>query len=289
MYRFIHILKQFVILVWESKKPMLTSIVFLLIGLITLGSSYIIGNKLFKTSLTLKKNVSITVFFKADGSESDIKACIDEIKQIDGVKNVKYVTKEQAKENFEKFFPQYSNVIAGLPENPLPGTAKIQINDLSTGERIKNIISTFPTVDMVIFSKDTAEKINKLINLIQFLFVAILSVVILEFIFTIQSVTSFVVDLRKTDIKVMKLIGADRVFIEMPFIIFSLFSSFVAWLLSIFVLKRINIWSSGIVQGLLPFSEKVSNINVVELYWTLLLFAVILTLIGSIIPLRRIK
>ena len=288
MYRFVHILRQFVILLWESKKAMFISIIFLLIGLTTFGSSYIIGNKLFKTSLTLKKNISITVFFKRD-SENDIKDCIDEIKQIDGVKSVQYITKEQAKENFEKLFPQYSDVIAALPENPLPPTAKIQIDDLSMGERIKDIISTFPAVDTIIFSKDTAEKINKLINLIWFLFIAILSVVILEFIFTIQSVTSFIVDIRKKDIKVMKLIGADRIFIEAPFIIFSLFSSFVAWILSIFVLNRINIWSSGIVQGLLPFSKEVSGISIAGLYWTLLLFAVIMTLIGSIIPLRRVK
>ncbi len=288
MYRFVHILRQFVILLWESKKAMFISIIFLLIGLTTFGSSYIIGNKLFKTSLTLRKNISITVFFKRD-SENDIKDCIDEIKQIDGVKSVQYITKEQAKENFEKLFPQYSDVIAALPENPLPPTAKIQIDDLSMGERIKDIISTFPAVDTIIFSKDTAEKINKLINLIWFLFIAILSVVILEFIFTIQSVTSFVVDIRKKDIKVMKLIGADRIFIEAPFIIFSLFSSFVAWILSIFVLNRINIWSSGIVQGLLPFSKEVSGISIAGLYWTLLLFAVIMTLIGSIIPLRRVK
>ena len=289
MYRFVHILRQFVILLWESKKAMFISIIFLLIGLTTFGSSYIIGNKLFKTSLTLKKNVSITVFFKTNDSENDIKECIDEIKQIDGVKSVQYITKEQAKENFEKLFPQYSDVIAALPENPLPSTAKIQIDDLSMGKRIKNIISTFPAVDTIIFSEDTAEKINKLIKLIWFLFIAILSVVILEFIFTVQSVTSFVVDIRKTDIKIMKLIGADRIFIEAPFIIFSLFSSFVAWILSIFVLNRINIWSSGIVQGLLPFSQKVSGISIAGLYWTLLLFAFIMTLIGSIIPLRRVK
>ena len=288
MYRLVHILRQFLILLWESKKAMFISIIFLLIGLTTFGSSYIIGNKLFKTSLTLRKNISITVFFKRD-SENDIKDCIDEIKQIDGVKSVQYITKEQAKENFEKLFPQYSDVIAALPENPLPPTAKIQIDDLSMGERIKDIISTFPAVDTIIFSKDTAEKINKLINLIWFLFIAILSVVILEFIFTIQSVTSFIVDIRKKDIKVMKLIGADRIFIEAPFIIFSLFSSFVAWILSIFVLNRINIWSSGIVQGLLPFSKEVSGISIAGLYWTLLLFAVIMTLIGSIIPLRRVK
>jgi len=289
MYRFVHILKQFVILLRESKKATIISVIFLLIGLITLGSSYIIGNKLFRTSLTLRENISITVFFKVNSSIDDVNRYVNEIKEIDGVKDVNFITKEQAKENFEELFPQYSDIIATLPENPLPATAKVEINDLSMGEKIKDIIGTFPAVDMVIFSEDTAEKIDKLINLIWFLFVAILSVVILEFVFTVQSITSFVVDLRKMDIKVMKLVGADRIFIETPFVLFSLFSSFTAWLLSVFVLQKINVWSSGIVQGLLPFSGKVSGINTTKLYYVLFFFAVIMSLIGSVIPLRRVK
>jgi cell division transport system permease protein len=289
MYRLIHILRQFFLILKESKKAIFISVIFLLIGLITLGSSYIVGRKLFRTSLTLKDTISITVFFKLDNTEEETKKCLDVIKEIDGVKNVTHVEKEQAKEDFENFFPQYKDVIDALPENPLPATAKVEIDDLSMGKKIVNIITTFPVVDMVIFSEDLAKKIDKLINLIWFLFISILLVVALEFIFTVQSITSLTVDLRKMDIKVMKLIGADNVFIEVPFILLSLFSALVAWSISIFVLQKINNWSSGVVQNLLPFSGQISDVNIAQIYGVLLVFSVTMSLIGSVISLRRVK
>jgi len=289
MYRFIHILRQFFLILKESKKAISISIIFLLIGLITLGSSYIVGRKLFRTSLTLKDTISITVFFKLDNTEEETDKCLDVIREIDGIKKVTYVQKEQAKEDFERLFPQYKDVIAALPENPLPSTAKVEIDDLSMGKKIVDIIATFPVVDMVIFSEDLAKKIDKLINLIWFLFIAILLVVALEFIFTVQSITSLTIDLRKMDIKVMKLVGADNVFIEIPFILLSLFSALVAWLISIFVLQKINGWSSGVVQNLLPFSGNISNVNTVQIYGVLLVFSITMSLIGSVISLRRVK
>ncbi len=289
MYRLVHILKQFFLILKESKKAIFISIIFLLIGLITLGSSYIVGRKLFRTSLTLKDTISITVFFKLDNTEDETNKCLDVIKEIDGIKNVTFIQKEQAKEDFERLFPQYKDVIAALPENPLPSTAKVEIDDLSMGKKIVDIIATFPVVDMVIFSEDLAKKIDKLINLIWFLFISILLVVALEFIFTVQSITSLTVDLRKRDIKVMKLVGADNVFIEIPFILLSLFSALVAWSISIFVLQKINGWSSGVVQDLLPFSGKISDVNTVQIYSVLLVFSVAMSLIGSIISMRQVK
>lgn len=289
MYRLVHILRQFFLILKESKKAISISIIFLLIGLITLGSSYIVGRKLFRTSLTLKDTISITVFFKLDNTEEETNKCLDVIKEIDGIKNVTYIQKEQAKEDFERLFPQYKDVIAALPENPLPSTAKVEIDDLSMGKKVVDIIATFPVVDMVIFSEDLAKKIDKLINLIWFLFISILLVVALEFIFTVQSITSLTVDLRKMDIKVMKLVGADNVFIEIPFILLSLFSALVAWSISIFALQKINSWSSGVVQSLLPFSGKISDVNTVQIYSVLLVFSVAMSLIGSVISLRQVK
>ncbi len=289
MYRLVHILRQFFLILKESKKAISISIIFLLIGLITLGSSYIVGRKLFRTSLTLKDTISITVFFKLDNTEEETNKCLDVIKEIDGVKNITYIQKEQAKEDFERLFPQYKDVIAALPENPLPSTAKVEIDDLSMGKKVVDIIATFPVVDMVIFSEDLAKKIDKLINLIWFLFISILLVVALEFIFTVQSITSLTVDLRKMDIKVMKLVGADNVFIEIPFILLSLFSALVAWSISIFALQKINSWSSGVVQSLLPFSGKISDVNTVQIYSVLLVFSVAMSLIGSVISLRQVK
>ena len=271
MYRLFYILRQGILLLKESKKAVLISVVFLTIGFITIGSSYIVGERLFSSSLSLKNKINITVFFKNNAEISDIEKTIEEIKVIDGVSGVSAIDKNQAKENFLKLFPQYASLVNSLEQNPFPYTAKVTISNLDMGENIKNLIESFPTVDSVIFSTDTAKKINNLTHMLWFLF------------------TFLLIDLRHSDIKILELIGADRTFIHMPFLIVISVSALLSWVVSIFALNKVDMWSIGVVKSLLPFAEYSMSINTAILYSYLLIFGILISWIGAVIPLRRIR
>ena len=289
MFRFFYLLRQTMLLFKESKKIIFITIVFLTIGIVTLGSTYIIGTKLFQSSLSVTNKLNITAFFSLDTTPQEIANTTEEIKSIDGVKSVSLITSEQAKQDFLNVFPQYKDIMNSLKRNPLPYTIKVEINDLSSGERIKDLIKDFPNIDSVVFSADTAKKLNNLVKLLWTLFVSILIVVIAEFIFIVQSSTSFLIDFRKTEIRVLNLIGADKGFIEFPFLIlFSMFS-IIAWAISILILQKINIWSDSIVQSLLPFSNVYFSVNTFNVFLSLLAFSLVLSIIGSLIPLRRVS
>ncbi len=289
MFRFFYLLRQTMLLFKESKKIIFITIVFLTIGIVTLGSTYIIGTKLFQSSLSVTNKLNITAFFSLDTTPQEIANTTEEIKSIDGVKSVSLITSEQAKQDFLNVFPQYKDIMNSLKRNPLPYTIKVEINDLSSGERIKDLIKDFPNIDSVVFSADTAKKLNNLVKLLWTLFVSILIVVIAEFIFIVQSSTSFLIDFRKTEIRVLNLIGADKGFIEFPFLIlFSMFS-IIAWAISILILQKINIWSDSIVQSLLPFSNVYFSVNTFHVFLSLLAFSLVLSIIGSLLPLRRVS
>jgi len=289
MFRFFYLLRQTMLLFKESKKIIFITIVFLTIGIVTLGSTYIIGTKLFQSSLSATNKLNITAFFSLDTTPQEIANTTEEIKSIDGVKSVSLITSEQAKQDFLNVFPQYKDIMNSLKRNPLPYTIKVEISDLSSGERIKDLIKDFPNIDSVVFSADTAKKLNNLVKLLWTLFVSILIVVIAEFIFIVQSSTSFLIDFRKTEIRVLNLIGADKGFIEFPFLIlFSMFS-IIAWAISILILQKINIWSDSIVQSLLPFSNVYFSVNTFNVFLSLLAFSLVLSIIGSLIPLRRVS
>jgi cell division transport system permease protein len=271
----------------QSKKIIFITIIFLTIGIVTLGSTYIIGTKLFQSSLSVTSQLNITAFFSLNATPDEITSTTNQIKAIDGVKSVSLITSEQAKQEFLNIFPQYADIMNSLKRNPLPYTIQIQINDLNSGERIKDLIKALPNIDSVVFSADTAQKLSNLVKLLWTLFASILVVVIAEFIFIVQSSTSFLIDFRKTEIRVLNLIGADRGFIELPFIfLFSIFS-IIAWAISILILQKINIWSDSIVQGLLPFSNASYSVNTINIFMVLLLFSVVLSVVGSLLPLRR--
>ncbi len=289
MFRIFYMLRQSLLLLNRSKKVIFISVVFLTIGFVTIGSIYIVGERFFQSSLSLKNKVTITVFFKNTADSGDIRQTVEEIKAIDGVKNVDLITKEQAENNFLKLFPQYAPLVKTLNENPFPYTAKVEISNISLGEEIKNLISSFPTVDTVIFSEEMAKKINNLTKVAWLLFVFVFLVVIAEFVFISQSMMSFLVDLRKTEIKILKLIGADNAFIEVPFVLVIVFAVVISWVISVYFLKRIDLWSIGIIKSLLPFANYNFSVNMPKLFWELFLFGLAVSVFGGIIPLRKVS
>jgi hypothetical protein len=90
----------------------------LLVGMVALGSTYIIGTKLFQSSLSLKEKVRIVVFFKQNLNSTDLDSTISTISAIDGVKHVTVTTPDQAKEEFTKIFPQYKGILDSLNKIP---------------------------------------------------------------------------------------------------------------------------------------------------------------------------
>ena len=289
MYRFLYILRQSFILLNRMKRAIFIAIVFMTIGFVTIGSSYLFGVNFFKSSLSLRNKVDITVFFKNGVSYSDVLKSVGEIKAINGVSNVRLITNEEAKEIFVKMFPQYRDLLSSLDENPFPYTAKVQIKDLELGSSIKSLIESFPTIDMVVFSEEVAKKVNNLSKVAWVLFIFVFVVVIAEFIFISQSIISLLVDLRKNELKILHLIGADPIFINLPFIIVILFIVFVSWGLGVVIIQKVNVWSESIIKGILPFATYSSSVNIAVLGGYLLIFGVLISLIGGIIPLRKVK
>ncbi len=289
MYKFFYILKQSFVLLSRMKKGVIIAVIFMSMGFVTIGSSYIFGRSFFESSLSLRNKVDITVFFKRGISYSDVLKSVDEIKAINGVSSVNIITSEEAKEMFIKMFPQYKGLLSSLDQNPFPYTAKVEIKDLELGSNVKSLIESFPTVDMVVFSQEVAKKVNNLAKVAWMLFVFVFIVVIAEFIFISQSIISFLVDLRKDELKILHLIGADPLFVNLPFIIVVLFIVLASWGLSVFILQKVNIWSVGIIKGIIPFSTYSSSVNVTVLDSYLLLFGIFISLLGGIIPLRKVR
>ncbi len=289
MFRLFYMLRQSLLLIGRSKKVIFVSIVFLTIGFVTVGSIYITGKRFFQSSLSLKNKVTITVFFKTSDSYEDVQKTVNEIKAIDGVKDVSLITKEEGENNFIKLFPEYAPLLKTLDENPFPYTAKVEISNISAGDSIKDLIASFPMVDSVIFSEEMARKIDNLTKIAWLLFVFVFVVVVAEFVFISQSIMSFLVDLRHTEIKVLKLIGADNLFIEIPFIFVIIFTVFASWVISVYVLKKIDVWSIDLIKGLLPFANYNFSVNTGKLFSELLVSGIAICLLGGIIPLRKVS
>jgi len=289
MFRVFYILRQTYLILKETKKVAVITVISLFVGMVALGSTYVVGSKLFQSSLSLREKVHIVVFFKQNLLDKDVERTVSAIKAIDGVKEVKLTTPEEGKDEFLKVFPQYNGLINSLDRNPIPYSLTVELSNIGLGGRIADVIKGFQTVDVVVFSEDIARKIDDLIKTIYIIFISVLLAVLGEFVFTIQNSTTLLLDFRNNDIRVLRLVGADSTFTFLPYIINAMFLNFISWLFSSYVLNKVNVLSTGIVQGIIPYATVVNTTNIYPVLFGILLLSIFTSFIGSILSILRFR
>lgn len=120
-----------------------------------------------------ESTVGITVFFNEDMSEDDIQKIGDEIRARDEVKEVKYVSAEEAWENFKKeYFKGVEDLAEGFADdNPLAGSAsyEIYLKDIDMQDDMVAWLGTVQGIRKINYSSDTASGLssfNKMLGLL---------------------------------------------------------------------------------------------------------------------------
>ena len=157
-----------------------------------------------------ESTVGITVFFNEDMSEDDIQKIGDEIRARDEVKEVKYVSAEEAWENFKKeYFKGVEDLAVGFADdNPLAGSAsyEIYLKDIDMQDDMVAWLGTVQGIRKINYSSDTASGLssfNKMLGLLSAVIIAI------------TTAAAF----RREENRIMRLIGATNFMIRAPFVV----------------------------------------------------------------------
>ncbi len=212
--------KQALVNIWRNKTNSIGSIFIMAFTFAILGIVFaVVVNVNSIVEKTHKDFDDITVYLKENVKEDYIKKTYEEIKHIVGVKNVKFVSKEEAFEKFKKEWGEDSFLLEDIDGSPLPNQFLIELKDISFTKSVVSIIKEFKGVENIKYYKDAIDKlilVSRTIGKIGFGIVVIL--LILCF-FIISNAINIAVNSRKVEINIMKYVGAKNLFIRMPFII----------------------------------------------------------------------
>ncbi len=179
---------------------------------------------------SVKEKVDISVFFDPKAQETQVLATRDEIAELNEVKEITYISSEQALLDFQekhKDDPTISESLEELEENPLGATLVIRAQRLEDYATILTFIEG-TTYSSLILDKDfedtevVIEKLSRITERIQsigltvsIIFIAIAALVI----FNTIRITIYT---HRDEIGIMKLVGASNWFVRAPFIIESI-------------------------------------------------------------------
>ncbi|MDD2807202.1 MAG: permease-like cell division protein FtsX [Patescibacteria group bacterium] len=284
---------------WRNIWLSIATITIIVLAFISINSLIIIKLVTDTAINVIKDKVDISLYFRPDVTESQVQEVQSYLTSLTQVKDITYVSQADALENFKRLHRQDSVIISSLDEldsNPIGATLQVQAKNIEDYPAIMEVLNNSKYSGLIIDKnfddhqlyitkiKNFSDNFNKigLITSLIFLFVAALIV------FNTIRVAIYT---HRSEIAIMKLVGASNWFIRSPFLMEAIFYGIIACLISIAAVYPILNFIQPYVSNFF-LTEQYSITNQFNQYfWEIfgleLVAIILLNIISSLIAIRR--
>lgn len=277
---------------FKQKKMTSASIIIMCATMFIFGLFFVIGENVNSVITQIESQQGIQIFIKEDATDEDIETLGNQIRAINGVNRVTFVSKEDALNSMKTTLGDESLFEGWDEENPFPASYFVTLTDLSFNDEVQSQINKLDNVDEIESENTTINRLQSLANGIQITTVIILVLLIIISIFIISYTIKLTVHARRREISIMKYVGATNSFIRGPFIVEGIIIGVISAVITLVILGLAynavmgKIGDSILIQemgfGLLSFSEMFYLVLTVYL-----VLGVGIGVLGSTISMRK--
>lgn len=170
-----------------------------------------------------EEEVAITVMFDEDSTQEDKDRIGEQLKALDGVKGINYISAEEAWETFsDDYFGESKDLAEGFKDdNPLMNSDSYEVamEDVSKQAKVVKEAEAIEGVRKVNKSDVVAKTLTSINKLIAYVSIAIIGILLVVSIFLISNTVTVGITVRREEIAIMKYIGAKDGFVRAPFVL----------------------------------------------------------------------
>ncbi len=218
------------------------------------------------------ESVKITAYLKDDLQEASTSTIETALKSIGEIKDVEFVSKDQAQKNFADQMAKYSPNLLNDPEfrNPFPANFQMSLAGQISFLHIDNIakkVAAIGGVEDVSYGQDWVENYASLVNAFarSGWFVALMLLVGSAFVVGNSIRTS--VTFRKDEIQILDLVGATPQMIWVPFVVDGILMGTSASLIALTFGYCIYEWGFNLFNSNLAFLALTSQFYYLDVVW----------------------
>jgi len=233
--------------------------------MIVIGVFFLIFQNVNVNVEKVKEEQGIQAFIEDSATESDIEYMQDKIKNIAGVKEITYITKEMGFANAKEVFKDYDYFLTGLENVDIfPRSLVIKFESVNLSSSVKEAVEKVEGIYKVQYNESTLNAVIAVSKVADILLIGVGGVLLIISIFIISNTIKLAVYSNKREIFIMRYIGATNKFIKMPFVfeglimgVVSAITSFILVSLTyILVYARIPDVNAALGSfGILPYSS----------------------------------
>ena len=281
MDKFLYLISEGLKNVWRHKMTTFTAVFSLFLALYFVGLLATAGENTKSILQYLRSKYKIEVFFKQNIDLKAAKEVSDLILEIKGVRSSTVINKDDAVRIFKDQFGE--DILDILGYNPLPVSAVVNLKrnseEVLDATPIVNKIKKMNGVEEVRYQGHLIKKIERTYARVMKIFPWVALVFISVAVLVIYNTVKLSIFSRKDLINSLKLIGATRLFIQMPFIFEGLIDGIIATIVSVpLIIGTIN-GVNYVINNFTSWNVELTIAPVLFLWLTLL--SGIISVLGS--------
>lgn len=263
----------------------------------------VIANATFANTIqTITNKISVSVYLKDSVTQEQRDKLVDEVKSLENVKSVDYVSKDEALRRYQQQNQNNLQLLLAISQtdNPLPASLDIKPKDVNNLQNIKSFLDQ-PTIkemqsDQTSYSGDRKEAIDKITQATKFFreagVVGILIFALISMLIIFNTIRMTIFN-RRDELNIMRLLGASTWYIRGPFVVETVLYGIIAAIVSVALCNALFTISSSAFNasslGLLDIQY--ANNYFAQHFWIILgtqmLIGITIGAVSSIIATRR--
>lgn len=257
----------------------MASILCTTITLILVAIAIFLSYNVREVTTTLEHELTIVVYLKKEVTEEEKIEIQNDLKTMDNVDNYKLKTKEEWKAEMKKESDTLNTTLDYLEENPLLDSVIVTVKDVkdlkATAERLRK----YDYVSSAEYGEGMVENIIGIFDAISYGTIIMVVALVCVTAFLIANTIKLTIFSRKTEIEIMRLVGASNTAIKLPFV----FEGFILGVLGSLIPVALSIYGYTILYSQTGGYVFTKIITLVKPFPFVLYVSLILLGIGSVV------
>jgi cell division transport system permease protein len=206
----------------RNKTISLASFITVTVTLFILGIFIILAQNIDIGMNNVKSQVQIQVFLKDDINTKQQENIMQKLDNISEIKNIEFEDKSKALEKFNEQISENDNSLLSnydSSNNPLPNSYIIELENPEISQQVITSIENMPGIESIGNDQEFTNKIISISKNLKWIGIGLFVLMVLVSIFLISNTIKLTIYSRRTEIGIMKFVGATDWFIRWPCII----------------------------------------------------------------------
>ncbi|WP_207795270.1 cell division protein FtsX [Deinococcus koreensis] len=262
----------------------LATLTTMTLTLLMLGFVLLLTLNVNRTLEQLESQVEVAAFLSADADDAGLLKYVQALPQ---VSEATLVTSDQVLREMTQDSP-YTRDAAALVGNPFPDTLRMRVARVGDSRTVAAAVKGLPGVEDVEYGAGYVDPTVKTLTAVRGVGYALVGLLLLGTLFNILNAVRVAMYSRRSEISVMRLLGATRSFIRMPHVIEGLLVGVVAAVIALALLTPTYLELVRRVHELAPvFPVVTDRQTLLPVLGGVGLLGVLIGLLGSIFATRR--